>query len=298
MTGSPPELTVLLPCFNEENAVGVVIDELRAVLDRSGHSYEVLVVDDASTDRTAEIAAKHGATILRRELNGGSGAARKTGIRAARSERIVMLDADGTYPPTAIPQMVEMLARFDQVNGARTSEQGTLKWLRAPTKWLIGRLASYLTARPIPDLNTGLKVFRRSVMLPYLHLMPDGFSCVSTMTLAFLVNDHPTTWLPIDYRPRIGHSKFRPIRDTSAYLQTVLRMVLYFKPLKIFLPAGTFLCALGMLLSVYHRAVLGHMLASDIVVLSAALATLGVGLLADLIVVHSRRPLLSDDRPD
>src|SRR5688572_23244287 len=123
-----------------------------------------------------------------------------------------MLDADGSYDCKEIPRLLALLDRFEQVNGARTSEQGTTRWLRQPTKWAIRTLASYLTGRAIPDLNTGLKAFRRSTMLRYLHLMPHGFSCVSTMTLAFLTNDHPTTWVPVEYRPRIGKSKFRPVR--------------------------------------------------------------------------------------
>ena len=127
---------------------------------------------------------------------------------------------------------------------ARTSEQGTLRLLRVPAKYFIRKLASYLTGRHIPDLNTGLKAFKRAPMLRYLHLIPDGFSCVSTMTLAFMTNGHPTTWVPTDYRPRVGQSKFRPLRDTSSYIQSVLRTIMYFKPLKIFMPlAGLLLGA-------------------------------------------------------
>ena len=200
-----------------------------------------------------------------------------------------MLDADGTYPADAIPRLLEPLSNYEQVNGARTSEQGTLKWLRAPTKWFIRRLASYLVGRDIPDLNTGMKAFRRQTMLRYLYVIPNGFSCVTTMTLAYLTNDHATAYVPIEYRRRIGKSKFRPVRDTSSYLQTVLRMVLYFKPLKIFLPLGTALLGVGLTLTVWHRVIIGHMLLSDIVVLTAALATLALGLIADLIVVHGRR---------
>ena len=139
------------------------------------------------------------------------------------------------------------------------------------------------------DLNTGLKVFRRKTMLGYAHLIPDGFSCVTTMTLAYLANGRPTAYVNTAYRPRIGKSKFRPVRDTSAYIQTVIRMVLYFKPLKIFLPLGTFMLAAGFGLTIYHRATIGHMQAHDIVVLLASLAVLALGLVADLIVVHGRR---------
>ena len=132
--------------------------------------------------------------------------------------------------------MLPHFPAYDQVNGARTSEQGTLPWLRRPAKWFIRKLACYLTGHKIPDLNTGLKAFKRDAMLPWLWVVPDGFSCVTTMTLAFLTNGYAVKYVPTPYRPRIGRSKFHPIKDTLSYLSTVLRMVLYFRPLKVFLP--------------------------------------------------------------
>lgn len=289
-------LTVLLPAYNEELAIESVLEEVVRALADTDLRYEILVVDDASTDRTAELAERFAADcwqcevrVIRCPQNRGAGAARKVGVRAARGEVVVMLDADGTYPAAMIPELLKYFPAYDQVNGARTSEQGTLPWLRRPAKWLIRKLACYLTGVAIPDLNTGLKAFKREAMLPWLWVVPNGFSCVTTMTLAFLTNDHAVKYVPTSYRKRIGQSKFHPLKDTLAYLSTVLRIVLYFRPLKVFLPLAGALMTLGVAKSCWSFLVTGSMQESDIVVLTAGFMTAMLGLLAEVIVAHHRR---------
>jgi glycosyltransferase involved in cell wall biosynthesis len=162
------QLSVVLPAYNEERAIGRVLDELVEVLSAEPVRYEVLVVDDGSTDATARraegLAAGCGqcpVRVVRLPERRGAGAARKEGIRQARGDVVVMLDADGSYSPRSSPELIAHFPAYDQVNGARTSEQGTLRWLRRPAKWLIRKLACYLTGKQIPDLNTGLKAFKR-----------------------------------------------------------------------------------------------------------------------------------------
>ncbi|HVX12245.1 MAG TPA: glycosyltransferase family 2 protein [Pirellulales bacterium] len=290
------KLSVLLPAYNEEDAIRRVLAEIVEALADEAIHYEILVVDDASTDRTAERAEEFAAEcwqcpvrIVRCPENRGAGAARKVGIREARGEIVVMLDADGSYPADAIPTLLRWFPAYDQVNGARTSEQGTLPWLRKPTKWFIRKLASYLTGHRIPDLNTGLKAFKRESMLSWLWVVPDGFSCVTTMTLAFLTNGYAVKYVPTAYRPRIGRSKFHPIKDTLAYLSTVLRIVLYFRPLKIFLPLSAMLMALGTGKTLLDWRMTGTMQESDIVIFVAGFMTCMLGLLAEVIVAHHRR---------
>jgi glycosyltransferase involved in cell wall biosynthesis len=290
------QLTVLLPAYDEELAIRRVLSEIVEALADEPIRYEILVVDDASSDRTAELAEEFAldcwqcpVRVVRCAVNRGAGAARKVGVREARGEIVVMLDADGTYPANCIPELLRWFPAYDQVNGARTSEQGTLRWLRRPAKWFIRRLACYLTGCQIPDLNTGLKAFKRDAMMPWLWVVPNGFSCVTTMTLAFLTNGYSVKYVPTEYRPRIGRSKFHPLKDTLAYLSTVLRMVLYFRPLKIFLPlAGLFIVA-GIAKSLLSFSVTGSMQESDIVVLTAGFMTTVLGLLAEVIVAHHRR---------
>lgn len=290
------KLTVLLPAYNEELAICRVLNDVVQALEPLDLDYEIVVVDDASTDATAQLAEQFAVDcwqapirVIRAVENRGAGAARKIGIRAARGDVIVMLDADGTYPAEAIPALLQHFPAYDQVNGARTSEQGTLPWLRRPAKWFIRKLACYLTGHPIPDLNTGLKAFKREAMLPWLWVVPNGFSCVTTMTLAFLTNGHSVKYVPVEYRPRIGRSKFHPIHDTLAYLATVLRMVLYFRPLKVFVPLAGLMLLLGLAKSAYSFRNSGTMQESDVVLLSAAFMTTMLGLLAEVIVAHHRR---------
>ena len=288
-------VSVLIPVFNEEQAIGRVLGEVVAAMDGAGHSYEVLVVDDASTDRTVDAIRRSAAEVwsapirlIQRPEQGGAGAARKTGIRAARGEIVLMLDGDGSYPAAVIPEVLSYFPAYDQVNGARTSEQGTLPWLRRPAKWLIRRLACHLTGKPIPDLNTGLKALKREVLLPYLGLVPDGFSCVTTMTLCFLANGYLVKYVPTPYRPRIGKSKFHPLKDTAAYLSTVVRIVLCFRPLRIFVPLAALVSAVGLAKGSYSFTTTGSLQESDVILFVAALLTFVLGLLAEVVVAQHR----------
>ncbi len=290
-------LSVLLPSYNEECAIRGVLEEIVAALAGLPMPYEILVVDDASTDRTVERAEEFAQScdcclvkVIRRPERRGAGAARKTGIRHARGEIVVMLDADGSYPADAILELLRYFPAYDQVNGARTSEQGSLPWLRRPAKWLIRKLACYLTGHAIPDLNTGLKAFKREEMLRWLWVVPDGFSCVTTMTLAFLTNGYAVKYVPTVYRPRIGQSKFHPIKDTAAYFNTVLRMVLLFRPLKVFLPLAALLIAAGIASSAWNLCRSGALAETDIIVMVAGFMTCMLGLLAEVVVAQHRRP--------
>lgn len=279
VTPSEVQVTIIIPAFNEEMAIASVLGEVKEAMDKTPLRYEILVVDDASTDVTAEIAgAREGVRVIRRPRRRGSGMARRNGIEAAQGEIVVMIDADGSYSAADIPRLLEYFPQYDQVNGARQTEEGTLKWLRAPAKYFIRKLACYLSHTNIPDLNTGLKSFKRSIMMRYLWVLPDGFSCVSTMTLAFLCNGHDVMWIPIAYRKRIGKSKFHPIWDTASYLLTVIRMVMYFKPLSVFLPASFFLFLLALVKGVSSAW------------FSTAVLVAALGLIADLMVAQGRRP--------
>lgn len=285
------EVSIVMPAHNEEAAIGKVIDDVRSAMegDPRRRSYEILIVDDASTDRTAEIAREHGAIVISHRENQGSGASRKTGILKARGEIIVMNDADDTYPAAAIPQMLDYFPDCDQVIGARKSEKGTLRPLRWMAKGFIKRLAEFLVGKPIPDLNSGLRAFKKTVMVNYLYLLPEGFSCVSTMSLAFLANKYRVAYLPIDYFPRIGKSKFHPFHDTYRYMLTVVRITTYFNPLRMFLPLSLFLVALGFIKGIVDFVWTGTLQESDIIAILAGLVVAAIGMLADLIVLHGKK---------
>jgi polyisoprenyl-phosphate glycosyltransferase len=247
-------------------------------------------VDDGSTDGSAESLARiDGITLLRFAANRGAGSARKLGTRAARGRVVVWTDVDMSYPNDEIPRLVKELDGYDQVVGARTSEQGTARFLRGPAKWLMCRLASFLTETRIPDLNSGLRVFRRDVAAQFLHLLPTGFSCVTTLTMSFLANGYSVRFVPIDYFPRAGRSKFRWWGDSRRYLLQVVRMVLLYNPLKVFGPlAATLLLAGGAKLAYDLIDKSLRVGTNTIVVLVAGLVMLMIGLLSDLLVQLNR----------
>ena len=183
---------------------------------------------------------------------------------------MVWTDADMTYPNERIPELVQMLekdAMLDQVVGARTSEAGTHKLLRVPAKWFIRKLAERLTNSQIPDLNSGLRAFRRQVALPYLRLLPPGFSCVTTITLAFLSNQHDVRYVPIEYAKRSGTSKFHFVTDAYRYILQVLRMVMYFNPLKVLMPVALVLIGVGLAKGIYDMVVHPLHFAADTVLI-------------------------------
>jgi polyisoprenyl-phosphate glycosyltransferase len=282
-----PEVTVVLPCYNERDHVELEIKRIRAALEAAGMTHEVLCIDDGSTDGTREVLQGiDGIRAILLPRNQGSGTARRIGTQQARGRVVVWTDADMTYPNERIPELVaELDGTYDQVVGARRSEAGTYRVARVPAKWAIRKLASFLTSTDIPDLNSGLRAFKRAVAEPYLRLLPPGFSCVTTITLAFLSNGHQVKYVPVDYYRRAGRSKFHPFRDAYNYLLQVLRMVMYFNPLRVLMPvaltllAATFVKA-GVDLAIHELRVTG----STVLVGLAAFNIMAIALLADLVV--------------
>lgn len=274
-----PELTVVVPAFNEERGLGPGIDRLRASLDASGVAYEILVVDDGSDDRTLEIAGQKRCTVLRHASNRGYGASLKHGIERARSEWVAIIDADGTYPAEAIPELWAQREEADMVVAARTGERVAVPWSRRPAKWFLTRLASFLAGRRIPDLNSGLRLMRRADVRRFAHILPDGFSFTSTITLALLSTGREVVYLPISYAPRVGRSKIRPAHAYE-FLLLVLRIAVLFNPLKVFLPIGAACFAVGLVKFIYDLGI-GNLSETAIMGFLAGLVIWVLGLLAD-----------------
>lgn len=291
--GETPHVTIVLPCYNEDAHVLLEVKRICAAMDGAGYSYELLAVDDASTDQTLQmlLAAEEefpSLKVVAFRRNGGAGTVRRIGTQMARGEIVVWTDADMTYPNERIPELVALLdtdSSIDQVVGARTSEEGTHKLLRVPAKWLIRKIAERLVNQRIPDLNSGLRAMRREVALPYLRLLPPGFSCVTTITLAFLSNQHDLAYVPIDYGKRSGVSKFRFVKDAYRYILQVLRMVMYFNPLKVLMPPALWLVGIGFGKAIYDMVMHPVRIAGDTVLIFLSGLIIGsLALLADLIV--------------
>ena len=289
-------VSIVIPVYNEELGIAPLLARLLEVMQASDLEYEIIVVDDGSTDNTAALMETTGVHVLRHPDNRGYGAALKTGIRQASNPLIAIMDADGTYSSEWIPHLVKHLvtSRCDMVVGARTGKSVKIPRLRRPAKWAINRLAELVAGQSIDDLNSGLRVFRRQVVPRFIRLLPDGFSFTSTITLAMLSNDYTVEYVPIDYHDRVGRSKISPIGDTLSFVGLVLRIGLYFAPLKIFLPISAILLLSAIGWGVFSEFVLGEVAdISTLVIVMTAVQVGVVGLLAELI--NRRLPNLYHD---
>lgn len=252
-----PAVSVVLPARNEEAAVGTVVGDVRRVLTELGLAHEIIVVDDGSTDATAETARHAGARVIRHAYGIGNGAAVKSGLRHARGERIVLMDADGQHDATDIPRLLEALARYDLVVGARTSaSEGAFH--RNIANRIYNRFATYIARRPILDLTSGFRAVRRSVALAFIDLLPNEFSYPSTITLCVCRSGHALHYIPIRAARRKGHSKIRIFRDGLRFFLILFKIGTLFAPFRVFLPiaAAFFLSGLAYeiwLLVFHHR---------------------------------------------
>ena len=282
--GSEIDVSIVLPVYNEKGHLNAEIDRIREAMDASDFSYEIIVVDDGSNDGSGEALREvEGIRLIQFLTNRGSGSARKFGTRAARGRVVVWTDVDMSYPNDLIPELVREMEGYDQVVGARTTEEGTLKLFRVPAKLFIRKLASYLVQTPIPDLNSGMRAFRRDVALQYVSQLPPGFSCVTTITMTFLAHGYTVKYWPIEYSERAGKSKFHWRSDTRRYLLQVIRMTLSFDPFRVFLPIGFVLLFLGSGKLIYDIVDNSWRVAiNTLLIFLAAFQVFVVGMLADL----------------
>lgn len=271
-------VTFVLPTYNEEG-VGEVVRELRRLYPSS----PVLVVDDGSRDRSAELASAAGAEIVRHPYNKGNGAAVKTGLRSARTDWIVLLDADGQHPPEEAARLIDKLGEYDLAIGARDT-RAEVHWWRRVANAVFNRLASYLAGVPIADLTSGFRAARRSYMLEFLHLFPNGFSYPTTSTLSFLRAGYNVAFVPVKMRYRAtGASKIHPLQDGSRFLLIILKMSTLYNPLKVFLPLSLGFAAIGTAYGLWTFAVSGKFANGGVLAWMMAIFTFLVGLISEQI---------------
>lgn len=276
-------VSVVIPAYNEAEGLSPFLDEIEEVMRESDFVHEIIVVDDGSSDGTGQVAERQGARVIRHPFNKGYGAALKTGIRRARYDLVAIIDADGTYPGRDIPRLLRHLVGwdYDMVVGARSGQN--VPFLRRPAKWVLTCLANYLAGLNIPDLNSGLRVFKKEVALEFLHLLPSGFSFTASITLALLSNDYLVDFVPVDYYRRRGRSKIRPLRDTLNFLGLIVRTVMYFQPLKVFMPIGLLFVLGGLARGGYGALAFHNITTADVLLLVTGALIAMLGLLADLI---------------
>ncbi len=281
-------VSVIIPAYNEEGAVAGVVQSVRSQLKKAKVKFEILVVDDGSRDRTFQEAKKSGASVISMGENRGYGASLKAGMRQARHNLIAILDADGTYPTEELPNLIQMAQTADMTVGARIKPFTAIPPLRRFPKWVLGKWANYLAERKIPDLNSGLRVFRKNIAARYEGLFPNGFSFTTTLTLALECHGYIVKYHPITYHERIGASKIRPFQDTLNFFSLVLRVVMYFKPLKIFIPLSAMILLSGVVIGILSYSRVQAVNGMSLFLLVAGLQIAALGLLADLLVKRGR----------
>ncbi|MEL6150198.1 MAG: glycosyltransferase family 2 protein [Chloroflexota bacterium] len=236
-------ITIVIPAYNEAPVIGnVLADVIPGMQDLV---QQVIVVDDGSQDDTATIAESAGATVIRHRNNQGYGAALKTGIRAAETNHILIMDSDGQHRLDDARRLSQAITEEDMIIGARENASSSPLW-RRPGKWVLGKLANYIVGMPIPDLNSGLRIFRRDVALRYLHICPSGFSMSSTMTIALHTRNYTVDYRPITVEKRVGSSTVS-LKTGFQTLLLIVRLAALFDPLRVFLPLSLILGAIAVL---------------------------------------------------
>jgi glycosyltransferase involved in cell wall biosynthesis len=282
-------LSVVIPAYNEAAMVGPVVNSVTECLTRAQIPHEVIVVDDGSVDGTAEAASRTGARVIRHRSNRGYGASLKTGISAAQYRAICITDADGTYPVAEIPRLYREFAAADMVVGARTGAKVAIPLLRRPAKWVLNRLANYVTATKIPDLNSGLRIFDREIARQYFNILSDQFSFTTTITMAMLCDKYAVKYVPIDYGVRTGRSKI-VAWDAASFMVMIVRIAMLFRPLRVFVPSALLFFLYAMIKAPWDLLITGdrNVSTTAAVAMICAVQLLLIGMLGDALATRLR----------
>lgn len=282
----PESISVIIPAYQESGAIGDVVASVLRVAATLGCEHEVIVVDDGSTDGTAEIARRAGAHVLIHPYNKGYGASLKTGIRFATKRTVIFIDADGQHDSNDIPRLLAERRTFDMVVGARKGTAGSPLW-RKPGKVFLGWLANQLTGRKIADLNSGYRATDRALALRFLPIMPDGFSFSTTSTIAAFKGGSLVQYIPIEIAKRVGKSTVTAA-DGFRTIMLIIRLVTLFAPLRVFVPVSAVTFLIGLVFTVYGYATSGEASIKGLIALLAAVQFFLFGVMVDQMVAIRR----------
>jgi len=279
-----PQATIVVPAYNEEKAVGGFIAKLKAIKG----NYEIIFVDDGSCDNTAGLIEDNGFRVIRHPYNKGYGAALKTGIRNANSDIIIIMDSDGQHNPEEIDKLMSKIDKYDMVVGARTTQSHTLLF-RKPLKKLLTWIANYLAETKIPDLNSGFRAIKIKTLKKFLHILPNGFSFSTTITLAMFKGGYDVCYVPITTQERVGRkSNVGFIKDGSRTLLIIVRSIALFDPLRFFAPISVFLFVFGLFFTIYGIFVYGRAPLIGALSILSSIIIFFFGILADQISILRR----------
>ncbi len=286
----PISVSVIIPVYNEEEVITKTISAVKKVMNLSSiKEFEIIVVNDGSKDKSPQIISQIPNIIkINHPINKGYGASIKSGIRVSKFEWILILDADGTYPIADIPKLINETQGYDMVVGARTGKNVFIPVMRRPAKYILKKMTRIMTGMDIPDLNSGLRIFKKSLAEKFWTMFPDGFSFTTTITLASLTNGYSVKFIPINYFKRTGKSSINPIKDFIKFNILIFKMVIYFSPLKFFTPLSIFILILGILRGWRDYLVVNHLGELSLALVFVAAQLFFFGLLADLISKRMR----------
>lgn len=281
-----PEISIVIPAYNEEQGIR---QGLERIVEMKFHErFEVIYIDDGSTDNTYNIIHEFPVKCYRHNINKGYGAALKTGIRKAKGNKVVILDSDGQHDPKYIETLIGMLDEHDMVIGERTDDSFQVK-RRQGGKRFIRMIGEFLVEQKLPDYNSGFRGFDRKLIYEMLHIMPNGFSFSTTSTLAFLKEGYTIGTFPIVVEERIGRqSNVKFVKDGSKTILLLMRIIMLFNPLKLFFPASLVMFILGLTWGILGYFVAGRFPNSASLVTSMSVFIFFIGLLADQVAMLNR----------
>jgi len=281
------EISIIIPVYNEERSIAETLDQLSGILKTADRASEIIVVNDGSTDRTAEIVREYDEVVfVDRKHNRGYGYSLKEGIEMAQGEWIFIADADGTYPLKEMPEFLKETGHYDMIVGERSTNKVHMGIFNRLAKLILKELIYVLTYRWIVDINSGFRLFRKEIALRYFNIIPDGFSFTTTVTLISIIEKYRVKFIPIDYHKRSGKSHIRPVFDFFSFVILILRIITYFRPLRFFLPISFVLMVLAAVRAGRDIMVANHIGSLAIILIFASMQSFFFGLLADLIVTR------------
>jgi len=280
------ELNVIIPCYNEESSIFNTIMTVDKILSSEGISFRIIVVNDGSTDNSAAEIEKAGDKVhlISVKPNMGYGHAIKKGLQAVQSGWIAIIDADLTYRPEDLITLWQNRENSDMIVGSRTGKNVQVPLLRRPMKYFLTKFASWLVDCTIPDLNSGIRIFKKEDALRFFRLYPNGFSFTTTITMSYLSSGLNVLFLPIDYQKREGKSKIRPIHDSYQFLLLLIKLSVYYNPLRVFLPISLFTFILSIISLVYDIFYIQNIGDKSVLLIMVSILVFLLGLLADLII--------------
>ena len=278
------QLSILVPVYNEEKSLKRTIESIQSVMNQTFHQYEIIAIDDKSRDKSQRILKSiKGIRTIFHSINQGYSNSLKDGILAAKYKHICITDADGTYPVHMIPKLLSYADKYDMVIGKRRLTRSGVPYLRRPAKFILNSFASFIAGTRVPDLNSGLRIFKKEKAMRFWNLYPERFSFTSTITMAFMTNYYSVKYVPIPYYKRSGTSTIHPINDTVGFLSLLTRLAIYFRPLKVFIPASFILFLLSLLIAIISLLTGRIMDTTVTIIFMTSIQILFLGLIADMV---------------